>query len=260
MASKEAVAANHAFSEGISERIIKADVGSTVTHQIGDGPDAKQFIPTRYERPDHKYEEKINTAINLRPLGKEIFGENVPDSFYEYGMKKKEAAETAKYYDYLLRSTNPNDTRAIEKLKSLYPNIFNEPLKVFDDIVERQKQWFRIKVFGCESKEDFELKYAVATGSVEEPDVDEYFKNRTSRINPAQGFLKPDIVNYFKGAGIGQRDIAKRQRAAGPYRAGIREAFERRVREDGDDTFSIANLISLPRITRKKVAAPEDLI
>ncbi|KAM9999489.1 hypothetical protein ACTFIY_004562 [Dictyostelium cf. discoideum] len=196
---------NQSFSDRITNTIIKNDVGDTITHSIGQGDNQRTFFPTRYEKPDYKYEEKINTALSLRPIGEKIFGQNVPDDFYKYALEKEKAAGRAKFNEFILSSIDPNNPTQVENIRNLYPEIFSEPVKVFNEKLERLKRWFEIKLHGCKTREDYELFYLVSNGTIPEPDLGALTQDTEGKINSTGGFINRDPAKIFKGYGLGQK-------------------------------------------------------
>ncbi|GAM29383.1 hypothetical protein SAMD00019534_125590 [Acytostelium subglobosum LB1] len=201
MASKETEQANEKFNKEFENIIIKNDLGEPVTQSLGGQP----FVPTRYDSRDYKYEEKIQIAKDLRPAGVKIFGENVPESFYQYGLEAKKAHEKAQFDRYILGSLDPNNPAQIQKVFSYFPELVNEPKKYFEEKLKVLQRIFNLKLTGPQSREDYEFMFAVDSGII---DIGQYqdlvqWKPPGIKVNPSNGITTVDHTRTRHGAGIG---------------------------------------------------------
>ncbi|KAM9974296.1 hypothetical protein ACTFIR_012817 [Dictyostelium discoideum] len=228
---------NQSFSDRITNTIIKNDVGDTITHSIGQGENSRTFFPTRYEKPYYKYEEKINTTLSLRPIGEKIFGQNVPDDFYKYTGR-------AKFNEFILSSIDPNNQTQVENIKSLYPEIFSEPIKIFNEKVDRLKRWFEIQLHGCKTREDYELFYLVSIGTIPEPDLNSLTKDTEGKINSTNGFISRDAAKIFKGYGLGQKKTENSQSFKMESRKNYFEDFSKMVKGEHRDKPLTINFLN----------------
>ncbi|KAM9957320.1 hypothetical protein ACTFIR_011859 [Dictyostelium discoideum] len=245
---------NQSFSDRITNTIIKNDVGDTITHSIGQGENSRTFFPTRYEKPDYKYEEKINTTLSLRPIGEKIFGQNVPDDFYKYTGRAKfnefilssidPNTGRAKFNEFILSSIDPNNPTQVENIKSLYPEIFSEHVKIFNEKVDRLKRWFEIQLHGCKTREDYELFYLVSNGTIPEPDLNSLTKDTEGKINSTNGFISRDAAKIFKGYGLGQKKTENSQSFKMESRKNYFEDFFKMVKGEHRDKPLTINFLN----------------